>query len=200
MERSTRTRYNLRPTAVDPITQEPIARAFKLRMHTAAHTYDAASLARTILAMTGPPRDPITQLPIPQSELQRLDAELAVDGICLPPVAGLHTRKPATLSADQCMVEVLELRIADNVTAIFTILEDAHAAEAYIQVYFSIMMVCIPDVVQHLRSIAHHDIDHAKHLRQSILERLHGPPNRRTFDPTDRVLGFALATLRELAL
>ena len=200
MERSTRTRYNLRPAALDPITQEPIVRPFKLRMHAATQKYDAASLARAILATNGSPRDPITQLPIPRSELQRLDTELAADGICLPSVAALHNRKPATLSPTQCMVEVLELRIADNLTAIFTILEDAHAAEAYIQVYFSIMMVCIPDVVQHLRSIAQHDVDHARHLCQSIVERLQGPPNCRTFDPTDRVLGFALTTLRELHL
>ena len=98
------------------------------------------------------------------------------------------------------MVEVLELRIADNLASIFAVLEDVLAAEAYIQVYFSIMMVCIPDVVQHLRSIAQHDLEQARHLRQSIVERLRGPPNRPTVDPTERVLGFALGALRELVL
>ena len=199
-ERSRRTRYNLRPTALDPITQEPISCAFKLRMHAAAHTYDAASLAHTILAMDGAPRDPITQLPIPLTELQRLDAELAASGIRLPPVAQQHKRPPRTLSADQCMVEVLELSIADRLAAIFTILEDAHAAEAYIQVYFSIMLVCIPDIAQHLRDIAQHDLEQAQHLQHSILQRLQGPPNCPTHDPTGRVLGFAMSTLRQLQL
>ena len=199
-ERSQRTRYNLRPTVIDPITQQPIRCAFKLRTHSAAQTYDAASLAHAILSMDGPPRDPITQIPIPLSELQRLDAELAVAGLQIPSVARIFARKPRTLSPDQCMVEVLELRIADNLTAIFTILEDVHAVDAYIQVYFSIMLVCIPDVVQHLRSIAAHDLEHAKHLQHSILQRLQGPPNCPTYDPTGRVLGFALSTLRELVL
>ena len=91
--RATRTRYSLRPVPLDPITREPIVRAFKLRTHTAAQTYDAVSLVRTILAMSGPPRDPITQILIPPSELQRLDAELAVSGTLLPSVAQLHRRQ-----------------------------------------------------------------------------------------------------------
>jgi hypothetical protein len=199
-ERTTRTRYSLRPKPLDPITQEPIVCPFQLRTHSAAQIYDAASLARTILAGSGPPRDPITQLPIPPSELQRLDTALQMRGICLPPVAPLHQRKPLQLSDSQCLVEVLEVRIAEILGDMFAVLEDVQAAHSYLQVYVSIMMVSLPEVQQHLRRIAHHDREQGEHLRHSLVERLRGPPNRRTFDPTERVLGFALEGLRTLAL
>ena len=199
-ERTTRTRYRLRPMPLDPITQEPITCPFKLRMHSATETYDAASLAKTILAMSGPPRDPITQLPIPPSELQRLDAELQVRGIALPSVALLHQRKELKLSADQCLVEVLELRIAEILADMFAVLEDVHAAHSYLQVYVSIMMVSVPEVLQHLRSIAGYDKEQGEHLRHSLMQRLRGPPNCPTVDPTERVLGFALEALRTLDL
>ena len=202
--RSERTSYNLRNIPTDPITNVIIQPRthFQLRLGPVTHIYDAISLARTIIASPGPPRDPISQIPIPLHELERLDGVVQTAGQRLPAVSRLFRRqqhKPSDPS--QCMIELMEMRISDTIQAIFSNLDlyagEQHAdcTDAYYHLYLIVVMVAIPDIIKYLTEIQKYDKEHAVHLSTTVQQQLRGPPNRPIIDPTKRVLKMGLAML-----
>lgn len=203
MNRSTRTPYNLRNTLSDPITQQPISARthFRLRLGPISQTYNAISLAKTIIASTGIPRDPISQIPIPQHELERLDSVVRAAGHRLPSVRALLTRQqhPRPTSV-QCIVDLMDMRIGETLHTIFSNLdlysEQNNADDAYYHLYFIIIMVGVPDIINYLNEIHKFDPEHARHLSNTVQERLRGPPNHPTFDPTGKLVDAAIHALR----
>lgn len=203
-QRSKRTPYNLRNIPTDPITDAPIVprTRFQLRLGPVAHSYDAISLAKTIAASPGAPRDPVTQILIPKHELQRLDSVVQAAGQRLPPVSQLVRRaQHRPPDPTQCMIDLMEMRISDTVHAIFSNL-DLYAADhapgaedAYYHLYLVIIMVAVPDILKYLEEVAKYDKDHARHLSTTVQQQLRGPPNKPVVDPTRRVLRQALDTL-----
>ena len=202
MNRSTRTRYNLRNIPSDPITQLPIhARTrFRLCLGPISHIYDAISLVKTIVASSGIPRDPISQIPIPRNELERLDGVVQAAGHRLPSVCGLLTRKqhPRPTSI-QCIVDLMDMRIGETLHTIFSNLDlyskEHDSNDIYYHLYFIIIMVGVPDIINYLNEIYKFDFEHARHLSNTVQERLRGPPNHPTFDPTGKLLDAAIRTL-----
>ena len=202
MNRSTRTPYTLRNIPTDPITQQPIhARThFRLRLGPISQIYNAISLAKTIIASTGVPRDPISQIPIPPNELERLDSVVRAAGHRLPSVRALLTRQqhPRPTSV-QCIVELMDMRIGETVNTIFSNLDlysaEHHAHDTYYHLYFIIIMVGVPDIINYLNEIHKFDPEHARHLSNTVQERLRGPPNHPTFDPTGKLVDAAIHTL-----
>ena len=203
INRSEKTRYNLRNIPTDPITAAPILprTRFMLRLGPVAHSYDAISLVKTIVASPGAPRDPITQILIPKHELERLDSVVQAAGQQLPPVSALMMRtrhkKP---DPTQCMIELMEMRISDTIHAIFNNLdlyavEHTASEDAYYHLYLVIIMVAIPDIIKYLDEIHKYDPEHARHLSTTIQEQLRGPPNRPVVDPTNRVLKLGIGAL-----
>ena len=173
---------------------------FHLRLGPIAQTYDAISLAKTIIASTGIPRDPISQIPIPENELERLDNMVRAAGHRLPCVRGLLTRQqhPRPTSV-QCIVDLMDMRIGDTLHTIFSNL-DLYSAEhnsydAHYHLYFIIIMVGVPDIINYLNEIYKFDPEHARHLSNTVQERLRGPPNHPTFDPTGKLVDAAIHTL-----
>ena len=202
--RSEKTRYNLRNIPTDPITAAPIVprTRFQLRLGPVTHSYDAISLVKTIAASPGPPRDPITQIPIPKHELQRLDSVVQAAGQRLPPVSALARRaQHRPPDPTQCMIDLMEMRISDTVHAIFTNLDlytadyAPEAEDAYYHLYLVIIMVGVPDITKYLAEVAKYDKEHARHLSTTVQQQLRGPPNRPVVDPTRRVLRQALEVL-----
>ena len=203
-KRSERTRYKLRNIPTDPITAAPIRPRthFQLRLGPVSHSYDAISLARTIIASPGPPRDPLSQIPIPLRELERLDHMVQTAGQRLPAVSRLLRRQQHKQSdPSQCMIELMELRISDTVQAIFTNLDlytvdnEETQTDAYYHLYLIVVMVAIPDIMKYLSEIQKYDTEHALHLSTTVQQQLRGPPPRPLVDPTKRVLKLGLAML-----
>lgn len=165
------------------------------------HAYDAVSLAKTILASQGPPCDPLTRVPLCERDLERLNTVLLQNGHAALDVRALLQRPQRTqLSTEQCVVELMEMRTAEVMESIFQQFElftGINADEAYYHLYFTIMMHALPEMLRYLRHIADYDVDHAKHLVHSLVQRLRGPPNHPTLDPTHRILKPAILRLQD---
>ena len=202
MNRSDRTRYSLRNLPTDPITNVSITAPARFQLRLAPHSpsYDSVSLAKTILASPGPPRDPITQIPIPKNELERLDAAVQRAGQHLPSVARLLRRAqhPAPSSV-QCLLDLMDMRIGEVLSAIFSNFDQFHHCPAntasYYQLYFMVMMVQLPEIIRCLQQMHQYDIAYTRHIGRTVIDRLRGPPNCPTIDPSDSVLEPALQHL-----